>query len=276
MISRMPTLDIKDQRQREARDRLAKAEQEEHLSAIYQEFTSLILRDEGAAAALEAASRSTRPALLQQDLRVMLRGFVDSLQAEVKQGEVKMTALFRGRTQALASEIVRDGRLAAAGHDKTGSDVEYTDNEPDEDKEVDSDDEDLGARDLRTESIDTTRFLSLAGSSVAFRILLNQIYDYGFFSLTTRLINIPSRTKRSDPHADRILSELLYAQPSVLHVSTDEPSFVDSAKLTVEAVSGSAWDWWPLAPVKRKLSEKQIRIEWRCVSPDARCATRRY
>ncbi|KXJ89920.1 hypothetical protein Micbo1qcDRAFT_165298 [Microdochium bolleyi] len=34
--------------------------------------------------------------------------------------------------------------------------------------------------------------------------------------------------------------------------------------MQVEAISGEPWDWWPLAPPKKRLSGKQIHMEWRC------------
>jgi Tetratricopeptide repeat len=60
----------------------------------------------------------------------------------------------------------------------------------------------------------------------------------------------------------------------LMTVSSDNISFLksqrlsttDRAKVLLERICGSVWDWWPFQPPKRRLYDGYTRIQWQCVS----------
>lgn len=243
-----------------------------NLGTICQNFRTLVLEDRAVEKALKAASRADSPFVMKQRVRAMLKHFVSSLQAEVQGEDSEMAALFRGRTQAFASEIVRWGRDRASEKAFPGSDsaqywsTESEENDSGNDGKLHTDDDSDSDGEMHTEFIDPAKFLSIVGSSASFERLLDEIHDYGFPSLTTRLLNLHPRLLQSEPKAERILSELMYAMPLTLELSTTQPSAIDTVKSRIEIISGESWDWWPLAPPRKELSERHVAIVWPCVS----------
>ncbi|KAH7014388.1 uncharacterized protein B0I36DRAFT_436390 [Microdochium trichocladiopsis] len=241
-----------------------------NLGAIYLNFTDLLFQDKHVTQAILVVLGKEKSFIVKQRIRSMLKGFVDVLQVEIPSEDADMAALFRGRTQIFASEIVRKGHsIALKDESKRGGEASSEsdlseDHTYEEDQDGDQSDDDDGTDRLHTEAIDPIKFLSIVGSSNAFQQLLDQIYDYGFPSLKARLQRLCPRLRRGEPNAERILSEMMYSQPSVLLANTKQPGHTDILKSAVETMTGGAWDWWPLAPVMKSLSEKQVRIEWRC------------
>lgn len=109
----------------------------------------------------------------------------------------------------------------------------------------------------------------------AFRRLRHDLLNFVYPSLDERIKRLAA--KFMDPahlkyleyrryHWARIVVEMRYFVPgTILLDHPQREGWVNTVQGAAEAWTGMKWDWWPLKPYIRDLSEHERRLSWTCV-----------
>ncbi|RYP50615.1 hypothetical protein DL768_003897 [Monosporascus sp. mg162] len=109
--------------------------------------------------------------------------------------------------------------------------------------------------------------------STALRDLVSSLRDYLCRSqYSANMLNLGKQIDaigKDGPGARKrlnsILAELYYADPAKLEVvQRPSASWVNQAKIRIEAITGSSWDWWPLSNPPDLAADDSVWLTWTC------------
>lgn len=99
-----------------------------------------------------------------------------------------------------------------------------------------------------------------------------------FYRIATQLVvrSFQPQASKADirqadmPRLLSLIADISHANPSDADLrKSDANSWMNTAKLAVERLTGQDWDWGPWHPPCETLARNHVRLEWRCVSLDA-------
>ncbi|KAF2189112.1 hypothetical protein K469DRAFT_702842, partial [Zopfia rhizophila CBS 207.26] len=149
--------------------------------------------------------------------------------------------------------------------------------ESDSDDESSMEDADLQGDAIVNELQQVEAFLF---TSNAFHNLERRLFEFVHPSLRSILMGWISKQRRAGNLSikqlrdlEMLVSELQHIPPDQISIDLrDTGSAINYLKGKVEDFTGETWDWWPLKPRMRALSDGEVRLRWTCSCGDGRWA----
>lgn len=182
----------------------------------------------------------------------------------------------RSQQEALGASKESETTEPAADEESDNSGDDVPEDDPGVDNVVNDNDDDFEAS-FREHS-EVQKAKDFITQSAAFQMMSRQIHDFVHPPMISELqrrlrkylsAEGPSSAIRKSYGLPNLVRELHNIPPLAIRVEEDgdktRHSTLDSVRWKIEKWSGESWDWWPMKPPKRPISNGHSRITWECV-----------
>ena len=246
-----------------------------NMETVLKTFIDLIFRQETMSKAMDVAlqAKHGNHIIFKSRIRKAVKAFAAQLLVE-QPNDQPICKVFQGRSHDISGLIIDEalGRASLDNKMSSRADREQDEEESQDDVSQGDDDEEMdgGVDDTLGESVDVMTFQEVVSSSQAFQGLLDDLHALVFPTFNSRLRELMDRERAKNgtslaPDLAELFSELSYAQPSHIAVSSDPPSYIDWLQLDFEKWTRQQWKWSPFQQPLQPLQAGETRISWNCV-----------